>query len=583
MKKRNGNQRTLQPPQKPGSIARMAGQTLTSFHVGALPIVNHFLKRAEIEERLRQFVVEDKRCKISPVTGIVLLLRNYLMSREPLYGVSEWAGECAPDLLDLSPSQVGSLNDDRVGRCLDRLFDADCPALALATVRYIVEEFNVKLDEIHNDSTTVTFHGSYGGATEGKRVRGKRTPAVTWGKNKDHRPDLKQLLYKLTVSADGSVPLFFGVDSGNVNDDKTHIETWEFVRELVGSPGFIYIADCKLASRENMAYIANRGGYFISVLPRTRAEDKEFRRRVIKAEIEWCEIHRKVAENGKVTDIVSTTTEDFVTSEGFRLVWCHSTRKAELDIASRGKKVRRASEAMRDLQEKLKSPRTRYTEEEKVRNELDKRLSTHEANEWMITQIEKIEEKKYRQSTPGRPGPETKYSCEVRTRFRLHYCVDHEKLNEESKHDGVFPLVTNKTGLAAVEVLAAYKRQPYLEKRFAQIKSQFEVAPVFLKSIQRVVALLTVYFFALLIQALIERELRLAMKREGIDSLPFYPEQRDCRAPCTRRVLDLFENIQRHELRTSDAGKSITFVTELSDLQREVLRLLGVPLDAYVS
>lgn len=97
-------------------------------------------------------------------------------------------------------------------------------------------------------------------------------------------------------------------------------------------------------------------------------------------------------------------------------------------------------------------------------------------------------------------------------------------------------MVTNKTELAAVELLAAYKRQPHLEKRFAQFKSQFEVALVFLKSIQRVVALLTVYFFALVIQALIERELRLAMKREGIDSLPFYPEQRKCRAPCTALV-----------------------------------------------
>ena len=142
-------------------------------------------------------------------------------------------------------------------------------------------------------------------------------------------------------------------------------------------------------------------------------------------------------------------------------------------------------------------------------------------------------------------------------------------------------MVTNVTEFTTVEVLAAYKRQPYLEKRFAQFKSQFEVAPVFLKSIQRIVALLTVYFFALLIEALIERELRLSMKREGIDSLPFYPEQRKCRAPCTRRVIDLFANIQRHELRTSDAGESATFVTELSDLQREVFRLLGVPLDGY--
>ena len=46
--------------------------------------------------------------------------------------------------------------------------------------------------------------------------------AITWGYNKDHRPDLKQLLYILTVSGDSGVPLYFQVASGNVVDDQTH-------------------------------------------------------------------------------------------------------------------------------------------------------------------------------------------------------------------------------------------------------------------------------------------------------------------------------------------------------------------------
>jgi hypothetical protein len=40
-----------------------------------------------------------------------------------------------------------------------------------------VREFKVELDELHNDATTVTFHGAYDEAT----VRGKPTPAITWG------------------------------------------------------------------------------------------------------------------------------------------------------------------------------------------------------------------------------------------------------------------------------------------------------------------------------------------------------------------------------------------------------------------
>jgi hypothetical protein len=42
----------------------------------------------------------------------------------------------------------------------------------------------------------------------------------------------------------------------------------------------------------------------------------------------------------------------------------------------------------------------------------------------------------------------------------------------------------------------------------------------------RIEALFTLYFLALLVQALIERELRLAMARQKIEELPLYPEQR---------------------------------------------------------
>src|SRR5208283_1946528 len=70
----------------------------------------------------------------------------------------------------------------------------------------------------------------------------------------------------------------------------------------------------------------------------------------------------------------------------------------------------------------------------------------------------------------------------------------------------------------------------------------------FLKDVGRIEALLAVYFLALLLEALIERELRQAMDRAGIEALPLYPEGRPCRCPTTRRVIDLFEPIQRHTL-----------------------------------
>jgi transposase len=75
-------------------------------------------------------------------------------------------------------------------------------------------------------ATGPTFVGAYIAAAEEKRYLGRPTLAITFGHNKDHRPDLKQPLYILTVTEDGGVPVHFRVSSGNTADDQTHRETW---------------------------------------------------------------------------------------------------------------------------------------------------------------------------------------------------------------------------------------------------------------------------------------------------------------------------------------------------------------------
>ena len=152
---------------------------------------------------------------------------------------------------------------------------------------HAVREFGVDLDELHNDSTTVTFHGDYEAADRERTLRGKLRLAVTHGHNKDHRPDLKQLLYILTVSRDGAVPVHFRVESGNATDDRSHIDTWKILCQLTGRRDFLYVADCKLATAENMAHLHQHGGRFLTVLPRTRGEDATFRASVREGQARW--------------------------------------------------------------------------------------------------------------------------------------------------------------------------------------------------------------------------------------------------------------------------------------------------------
>jgi transposase len=155
------------------------------------------------------------------------------------------------------------------------------------------------------------------------------------------------------------------------------------------------------------------------------------------------------------------------------------------------------------------------------------------------------------------------------------YHIDHERLAAETVGDGVFPLITNDHSLPDLEMLLAYKSQPALEKRFSNLKTDFEVAPVYLKEASRIQALLCVYFLVLLVESLLERELRRAMDREAIESLPMYPEGRKCRHPTARRLIDLFEDVQRHTLQVG-RQPPVVFATQLSRLQRRVLRLFGM-------
>jgi transposase len=549
--------------------------------VGAVPILNHLLKRMRLEEILRSHLpLEDRRTRLSPTKALLVLLRNLLVSREPVYGMGEWAARQAPDLLGLSPEEIRRLNDDRMGRALDRLFLVDLPSLVLDVVRHVVKEFDVLLDELHNDSTTATFFGAYRTAAEEKRYLGRPTMAITFGHNKDHRPDLKQLLYILTVTEDGGVPVHFRLSSGNTTDDQTHIETWELLRQLTGRRDFLYVADCKLASTANLAYIAGHGGRFVSVLPRTRREDAAFRRRLQEGPITWRPLWDKTDDDGDVVDRFSVSGEPVLTAEGYRLVWYHSSRKAELDVAARAGQIERALGALSQLRQKLASPRTRYRQAEKVQDAVAKLLETTGVADWIRVQVVPLEQETYRQATPGRPGKATRYVKQVATRFTLHYEIDLARVAAESLTDGIFPLVTNVVEFSELKLLQAYKRQPTIEKRFSQLKTDFAVAPVYLKQVRRIQALLCMYFFALLVEALLERELRRAMQREKIEALPMYPEGRACKWPTARRLIDLFEPVQRHTLAHRKHPPEM-MITELSRLQRKLLKLIGLPTGDY--
>ena len=581
--KRKPSKPTIPPPTHRGSRARAGGQTLRTWTIGALPLVNQLLERMRLEEFLRLHLRPDGRRMAVPTTrGLLLLLRNVLLSREPVYGLGEWAERFAPDLLGLDEMDLEHLNDDRIGRCLDRLFQADVPRLVLDVVRHVIREFQVSLDELHNDSTTISFYGAYDNAKEVEKRGTRERLAVLFGHSKDHRPDLKQLLYILTVTEDGGVPVYFTAASGNVTDDTTHRETWDLLRQLVGRADFLYVADCKLATRDNLQYIHNQGGRFVTILPRTRREDRDFRQRLAADPDawEWEHLQDVRDDEGVLVDRLRVCQRHAVSSEGYRLLWFHSTRKAQRDALSRTRTIERVVQQLTDLQARLQAPRTRFRERARVETAVQEILQGSDVGRWVTVTIHEMPREEFKQATRGRPGKGTQYIKQVQLRYRLSWTLDSAGIKQDEVTDGVFPLITNQHEMLAWDVLQAYRRQPLIEKRFSQFKTDFEVAPVYLKEVSRIQALLCIYFFALMVQTLLERELRQSLAGSDYDAIPLYPEHRECHAPTTRRILDIFENVQRHTL-SGDAAQRTTFVTQLTPLQRQIATWFGLKPSHY--
>jgi transposase len=559
-----------------------AGFELDTKVVGAFPLVNHILKRLRFEEILRKHLPPpDPRALLPTQSALGFLLRNLVLARVPLYKLEEWAREGVPALMGLEPEQVRLLNDDRVGRALDRLFDADRQALLTDLVVFMVREFEVGLEEFHSDSTSITLQGKYKNAT-GMRVRGKPTLRAALGHNKDHRPDLKQILWILTLSADGSVPVHFKVADGNTEDSTTHVETWNALRQLVGSSAFLYVADSKLCTRGNLRHIHGQGGRFITVLPRTWKEDTLFKDWIQHNTPDWDEVARKPhprLQNGP-PDIFCAVPSPNPDADGFRVIWYKSSHKLERDAEARGNALQTATKALNDIRAKLEGPRPRWRSQASVAQAVERILEKTGAGRWLDYKVLPFEKPTYHQEKRGRPGAKTRWRRRLKTRFQLTWTLRQDQIDYDARCDGLFPLISN-TALSPQQILEIYKsKQPLVERQHHVLKAVQSGVPVFLHSASRIEALFFLHFVALLVNALLERQVRRAMAERGIKALPLYAEERECRAPSAERILETFGRLQRHLLR-KDGELIQRFDPELTPLHRKILGLAGLSTRAF--
>jgi uncharacterized protein DUF4277 len=425
---------------------RAGSLSLLRQRVGAVPVLNRVLARLGLTEIVARYLpADDARLKIAPAVVVGVVVRNLLVGHRPAYAIGDWAAGFDPALFGLGPGQVRQLTDDRIARVLDRLFDADRASLLTDLIVRMVTEFDVDTGRCHNDSTSITFSGARPDRGGGQRG-GTPVPLLHHGHNKDHRPDLPQLVWILTVAADGAVPLAHRVANGNTTDDCTHIDTWNGLVKLLGRADFLYVADAKLATREQMDHIHRHGGRFITTLPRSRTEDRYFRREWLTANTPtWVEARRRPGPRlGDPDDVWSTFAFPQPSAEGHRIIWVLSSRRAHTDAADRTRRIQRACTALDELNERLSRPRSRTRTLLAADQAADAVLADAGGTAWITHYPEKINEFTYRQagSGGGHPTPDTRYRRIERPYWTIRYQIDADAVARDALSDGCYPLIT---------------------------------------------------------------------------------------------------------------------------------------------
>lgn len=526
--------------------------------VGSIPIIKKFLADVSFNDLLTEALGNA-----DAVLAIETLVMSILVKPAALYRVGHWVKGFDDGLVSKT------LTDDKAARALDRLFKADRASLLTKLVLSSAEKFKINLNQIHNDSTSIKFSGAYDHQYS-RAVQLKR------GHSKDHRPDLKQLVYSLCISRDGAIPIHFKSYDGNRTDDTTHWETWQSLRGILGRSDFLYVADSKLCVSESMKNIDREQGNFVTIVPKTRSEVAEFSLRARASQIRWTPVWKRKSSRRRKIDHFEVADGLFQLREGFRVYWYRSSEKQLRDRQNREGRLDAARSKLLGLNNtKRRGPKS----ERALKKASDKILHHYKVTNLLIVNLHSTEEQKYRQTKRGKSNDESLFRRTIQKSFLVVVTNNIEGVASQEAMDGIFPLTTNKE-ISALEVLKAYKFQPHLEKRHSLFKSILEISPVFLKRNDRIEALVFVHFVAQLIASLIERQLRSSMIEKKIESLPLLPEGRETKTPTISCIFDQFTHRSKHYLNRN--GQLLQkFADPLSELQMALLKYLKVPATSY--
>jgi transposase len=476
-----------------------------SFSLCHLPIVKEYASRIGLVELVDRMVASGMH--VAPGKVLLGLVMNLLCGRSPLYRVEEFFRSRDVALLLGEDMTAELLNDDTIGRVLDRIYAYGTWKIFSEVCLHAFRNFHVDASVVHQDTTSVSVWGEYQPAA-GDPIH------ITNGFSKDKRPDLKQFVLSL-LCVEGNLPCHAGILDGNASDKKTNGRILNELPRIMARHGvkeFIYVADSALITKDNLA-LMNEGIDFIARLPENFGVCGKLIRAAV-ASCSWQEVghltHRNV--RGKEVSACYRFKEERLDLYGrtYRAVVVHS------DVHDRRRQKRIDSAIQKD------ALLVKATASMLARKEFfclpDAHAAAQALKNGALHQVSSSVESRpvYGRGRPPKSGVRPVKGLRYRVLPKVtenKTAVD--KLREEA---GCFVLLTTvpsrmKSGR---DILRIYKEQDGIERNFAFLKDPLVANDVFLKKPHRIEAMGLVLVLSLLLWRLMERTMRRKARENNI-------------------------------------------------------------------
>ena len=551
-------------------------------NLGPLALLVPLLERLQVAEIIDRHLPPDPQLEYSHGQVLSLLLAARLSSPTALSQVPDWADRTGADILWDIP--VDKLNDDRLGRALDAFFTQRHSILA-CVAEQTLRVAQLPRERLHFDTTHLLFYGAYDSSQPrpGDLPLPPATPSAdfppahpTYGHGAED-VKLVQAGVCAVIDEQGALPLFSHVLDGNANGHRAIEQSFELLRQyLPPPPELLLVSDRGTFSAGHVGRV-HRHGYAVlcavpwkdyralfdqhrDQLPWQRASYLSFeqqRRRDTNSSLPR-EYYDLAVVRHKLVD--PETKQDLTC----RVVFVFSTADQKVCRQTRAKAVAKIHAGLAQIAASVHRGHpatTRASVDKRVAKLLGKKAAARYFRwEWLpLTPAEQA----------ALPAPSR--GCRRPThRFVFHY--DAAAAEVDATYDGYAALLTTAPlTRSADDLFSQFKQQSYIELLHHQWKTPLAVRPVFLKSPQRVEALVGLLQIALTAYQLLERLYRQKVEPEAVRA-----EQRKT----SESLLRPFRSYGLLVCQTP-VGR-VVYATRLTSNQRRILNQLGFATPAQI-